>query len=68
MRTQRVSRPSIALFVVGMLLLLGPLQEAIHKARPDKFSPSRKMQTGSFFQLGPTPAVIASLAPPLHSC
>jgi tetratricopeptide (TPR) repeat protein len=44
-----------------MLLLLGPLQEAIHKARPDKFSPSRKMQTGSFFQLGPTPAVIASL-------
>lgn len=61
MQTQRLSRVSIVLFVVGMLLLLMPLQEAIHKARPDKFNPARRMQTGSFFQLGPTPAVIASL-------
>ncbi len=61
MQTQRVSRVTIALFVVGMLLLLMPLQEAIHKARPDKFNPARKMETGGIFQLGPTPAVIASL-------
>jgi len=61
MRTYRVSRWSVWLFVLGMLLLQVPLQEAIHKARPDKFSPTRRMQTGSMFGLGPTPAVIASL-------
>jgi len=61
MQAQRVSRVSIVLFVVGMLLLLMPLQDAIHKARPDKFNPARRMETGGIFQLGPTPAVIASL-------
>ena len=47
--------------MVGMLLMLVPLQEAIHKSRPQIFDPDRKTKRVSAISIGPTPAVIAAL-------
>jgi len=61
MRGYRVSRWLLALLGIGVLMLLVPAQESIHKARPRLFDPNRKTRTTSGLELGPTPAVIASL-------
>jgi tetratricopeptide (TPR) repeat protein len=50
----------LALLMVGILLLLVPVQEAIHKSRPLIFSPNRVKST-STISIGPAPAVIAAL-------
>jgi len=47
--------------LIGMLLALAPVQEAIHKARPDLFDPNRRTRRVSAISVGPTPAVIAAL-------
>jgi hypothetical protein len=46
--------------MVGVLLLIVPLQEAIHSARPRVFDPE-KTRPSTAVTVGPTPAVIASL-------
>jgi|GEM_PF-1612614 len=61
MRHRRTPIGSLALLMVGILLMLIPLQESIHKARPHLFDPDRKTRRVSAISIGPTPAVIAAL-------
>ena len=61
MQAYRVNRWLLGLLIVGVLMLLVPLQVAIQKERPERFDPSRKTRAVSLVELGPTPAVVASL-------
>jgi hypothetical protein len=61
MRAARASRWLLLLLAVGVLMLTVPLQEGIHHRRPGIFDPNRKTRPVSGLELGPTPAVIASL-------
>jgi hypothetical protein len=52
----------LVLFALGLMLLQVPLQEGIHKARPDIFDPNRKTRSSSIVNVqGPTTAIIAAL-------
>jgi len=55
------NRLAALLLVLGVLMLIVPLQESIHKARPYLFDPARKTRRVSAITIGPTPAVIAAL-------
>ena len=61
MRPSRGSRWLIVLLGIGLLMATVPLQESIHKGRPTLFDPNRKMRPAGAMELGPTPALIASL-------
>lgn len=50
----------VALFCLGVLLALVPAQEIIHRARPEKFDPTRLQRT-SMVGVGLTPALIAAM-------
>lgn len=56
-----VRRWQLWLLALGVLLLLVPLQQSLQRSRPDIFDPNRKVRSASVMELGPTPAVIASL-------
>jgi len=47
--------------VVGLLLILAPLQERIHSARPRLFDPEQRVRRASAITIGPTAGVIAAL-------
>src|SRR4030042_1752728 len=51
----------LGFLMVGILLMLTPVQDAIHKSRPQVFDPNRKTKRVSAISIGPTPAVIAAL-------
>jgi len=51
----------LGFLMVGILLMLVPVQETIHKSRPAVFDPDRKTRRVSAISIGPTPAVIAAL-------
>lgn len=57
----RSYRGLAALLAVGILLALVPLQENIHRARPNLFDPDRATRKASFIDVGPTAAVIAAM-------
>jgi hypothetical protein len=61
MRKHRGQKLLLGLLMVGILLLLVPLQESIHQARPNLFDPNRTTKRASAISIGPTPAVIAAL-------
>lgn len=61
MRPSRGSRWIVVLLGIGILMALVPVQESIHKGRPAVFDPDRKMKPAGAMELGPTPALIASL-------
>jgi len=61
MRARRAQFWLAALLMLGILLLIIPAQEAIHRARPQLFDPDRKTRPVSAISVGPTPAVIAAL-------
>ena len=61
MRSSRAGYRLVGLLVVGVLLLLVPLQGGIHKGRPDLFGPKRGARPSSLVTVGPTAAVIAAL-------
>lgn len=61
MVSRRVRNFWVTVFCAGVLLISVPLQERIHKARPELFDPSRKQRSTSLISVGPTPAVIAAL-------
>jgi hypothetical protein len=48
------------LLMIGVLLLIIPIQDMIHKGRPGLFDPDKPARSGTI-SIGPTPAVIASL-------
>jgi len=52
-----------ALFCLGVLLALVPVQESIYRARPELLerARSRRQHAASMIGMGPTPAVIAAL-------
>jgi hypothetical protein len=51
----------LIVLIVGILLLTVPVQEAIHRGRPQLFDPDRKTRRVSAVTIGPTPVVIAAL-------
>jgi len=61
MARSRMSRGMLVLLVAGLLMVLVPFQQAIHRARPDHFDPNRKTRGAGALELGPTPAVVAAL-------
>jgi len=61
MRSRRARNGLVALFSLGVLLALVPVQESVHKARPELFDPNRKKGPAGMISVGPTPAVIAAL-------
>jgi tetratricopeptide (TPR) repeat protein len=61
MQTRRARKWLPAGLIVGLLMLIVPLQEAIHKTRPSLFDPDRRDKRVSAISIGPTPAVIAAL-------
>jgi len=60
MGNRRSRNALFALLAAGLLLMLAPVQERIHKARPDIFDPKR-VRPVSAVGVGPTPVVIAAL-------
>jgi len=61
MRTRRAHYWPIGLLLVGILLMIVPAQEAVHRSRPQLFDPNRKVKPVSTISIGPTPAIIAAL-------
>lgn len=61
MQTRRCRKWLCLGLMVGLLMLIVPLQEAIHKTRPSLFDPERRDKRVSAISVGPTPAVIAAL-------
>jgi hypothetical protein len=60
MENRRTRNLRFAILIIGILLMLVPVQQSIHKARPDLFDPNRP-KAASTVSIGPTPVVIASL-------
>ncbi len=58
--SRRARNGLVALFCLGVLLALVPVQEIIHRARPEKFDPTRQQRT-SMIGVGLTPALIAAM-------
>jgi len=58
-RTRR--KLGLTLFALVLLVALMPLQEAVHRARPELFDPQRKVKGTSAIGADSTPAVIAAL-------
>jgi tetratricopeptide (TPR) repeat protein len=52
---------TLYLLVLGLLMLQVPLQEGIHRQRPDAFDPNRKNRPDIANVEGPTTAIIAAL-------
>jgi tetratricopeptide (TPR) repeat protein len=61
MRNSRSTYLLGALLMIGVLLLLVPVQEGIHRARPELFDPHRKARPTGAINFGPAPTVIAAL-------
>lgn len=61
MGSSRSNRGLAVLMAMGILLALVPLQENIHRSRPDLFDPDRRTRKVSLIDVGPTPAVIAAM-------
>ncbi len=61
MGRRRSGKWRAALLIAGLLMLISPLQERVHKTRPAVFDPERKTRRVSAISIGPTPAVIAAL-------
>ena len=61
MRKRTARKIVLILLALGLLVPLMPLQESIHKARPELFDPDRKVRAGSAIGSDSTPAVIAAL-------
>lgn len=61
MQGNRVNRWMLLALGMGLLMLQPILQEPIHRTRPELFDPARKTRKAGVMELGPTPAVIASL-------
>ncbi len=61
MMSRRARNFWVALFCAGVLMVSVPIQEKIHKERPELFDTSRKGRASSMISVGPTPAVIAAL-------
>ena len=61
MSSRRCRYGLVTLLMVGLLLVIVPIQGAIHEARPKMFNPERKTVRRSAISIGPTPAVVAAL-------
>jgi len=62
MRHRRRNFGFVVLFALGMLLVQAPLQDAVNRARPRVFDPSRRDPLQSIASIrGPTPVLIAAL-------
>ncbi len=61
MGTRRGRKLVPGLLMVGVLCLIAPLQESVHRARPETFGRDRKTRPVSAISIGPTPAVVAAL-------